>query len=90
MSDMMDVLAQHGIYGFNGREISCGCLARGPWFTHREYSVHVAAALSAAGFGPVQEARAEAWDEGMLHGHNAEGRLLDKWESNPYRTEASS
>lgn len=26
------------------------------------------AALSAAGFGPVREARAEAWDEGYLRG----------------------
>jgi len=47
-----------------------------------QLAAHQAAALSAAGFGPVQEARAEAW---------AEGRESGFWKiNNPYRTEASS
>jgi len=102
MSDMADVLAGHGIYGFNGKEISCECRARGPWFTQREYSTHLSAALTAAGFGPVQAARAEAWDEGAQA--EADTTMLTEEEEsagvhaatfvcpsrNPYRTEASS
>ena len=87
MSDMADVLAGHGIYGFNGKEISCECRARGPWFTQREYSEHLNAALTAAGFGPVQAARAEAWDEGCTFGSLYDHTFRN---DNPYRTEASS
>jgi len=51
------------------------------------------AALTAAGFGPVQAARAEAWDEGSVAGW-AESGLPHSWaaenaliKANPYRTE---
>lgn len=27
---------------------------------------------------------AEAWDQGVIYGHNTEGRLIDKREANPY------
>ena len=33
-------------------------------------------------------ALSEAWDLGVAHGHNTEGRLLDKWDANPYRKPA--
>jgi len=90
MSDMADVLREHGIYGFNGSEISCECRARGPWFTQREYSTHLAAALTAAGFGPVQAARAEALedaaDDAWKRGYDAcrEGQQRHS----PYRARA--
>lgn len=55
----------------------------------------VADAILAAGFGPVQAARAEAWDEGFEMGED-----YGEWSgapvrnqpsrTNPYRTEASS
>ena len=31
---------------------------------------------------------AEAWEVGVIHGHNAEGRLIDKREANPYSAQA--
>ena len=61
---------------------------------YERLAAHQAAALSAAGFGPVQEARAEAWDEAVDEadrqwqiGH-ASASILNA--DNPYRTEASS
>lgn len=45
-----------------------------------------AAALAAAGYGPVKEAQAEAWDNGRLAGSGLSvvSALL---RTNPYRTE---
>ena len=53
-------------------------------------------AILAAGFGPVQEARAEAWDEGRADGpiiaESTDGgnNYTFRRGTNPYRTEASS
>lgn len=78
MTDMADVLRGRI---FAGRELNERQIA------------DIAAALSAAGFGPVQEARAEGWDHGhhdgavdmMLHLEN-DG---NKTTPNPYYRKAS-
>jgi len=88
MSDMADVLEQHGIWGYNGSEIACQCNHRN-WISGAGYAAHQAAALSAAGFGPVREAKREAWDHGhhdgavdaMLHMENDGAKTTP----NPYR-----
>ena len=99
MSDMADVLALHQDWqytknlGYYRSEYKCTC---GGTFWHGDHeedpsfnqalAAHQAAALSAAGFGPVREARAEAWDEGRKHGstypYGQRGLATD---DNPYR-----
>jgi hypothetical protein len=31
---------------------------------------------------------ADAWEQGVIHGHNIEGRLIDKLDNNPYESKA--
>jgi hypothetical protein len=51
------------------------------------HSGHVASALSAAGFGPVKDAKADAWDEGVQAGHDG---MIGKFHKNPYRARAAA
>ena len=86
MSDMADVLVLHGDYLWRSAtawECVCGHqIPSGPVTGVREsFAAHQAAALSAAGFGPVQEAKREAWDEGYTTGNAHNGRR----DANPYR-----
>ena len=71
MSDIVGILVRH-LCGYDEPCNDCLNEARS-----------LAAALSAAGFGPVREARAEAWDEGYTTGNAHNGRR----DANPYRTE---
>lgn len=59
----------------------------------REYNSAVAdanseslaiAAIQAAFSGIAKD----AWDQGVIYGHNEEGRLIDKRENNPYEEKA--
>lgn len=71
MTDMADVLRGRI---FAGRELNERQIA------------DIAAALSAAGFGPVQEAQADAWDEGYSACRTRpriDGYLINR--TNPYR-----
>lgn len=66
-----------------------GCGAAFPWGdlpTH--LAAHQAAALSAAGFGPVREARAEAWDQGMADMLKLQKAGPGYEIGNPYRKDA--
>lgn len=61
---MAEVLAGH-LYDL--RTHSCACMEKRrnpPHLGFKKHAAHQAAALSAAGIGPVQEAKADAWDEG--------------------------
>ena len=94
MSDMADVLNMHVDYeytknlGYYRSEYLCEC---GGTFWAGEHAgdpnvtdamnEHVAAALSAAGFGPMREAQEAAWDEGYTTGNAHNGRR----DANPYR-----
>lgn len=42
------------------------------------------AALQAA----LGDITADVWDQGVIYGHNSEGRLIDKRDNNPYKTKA--
>lgn len=33
----------------------------------------------------LREAKESAWDEGVIYGHNNEGRLIDKRADNPFQ-----
>ena len=72
MSDMADVLAAHYPEWFSvmWHCTALGCQWQGA--TRDAAIAHQAAALSAAGFGPVQEARAEALEEAAAWLDNAE------------------
>ena len=91
---MEDVLDEHGVFEFDdeSRLYRCRC---GVWMADEDVAAHQAAALTAAGFGPVQAVRAEAWDEGFEMGEDYgewSGAPVRNQPSriNPYRTEASS
>lgn len=76
---MQEVLVEHYVHGIqpvdeadlNGPwEVECNCNAspiQGPSYLGAEqaFAAHQAAALSAAGYGLVADAKREAWDEGM-------------------------
>ena len=76
MSDMADVMAKHQWYDAttDNEDPAIGCTGCADWFGSEDalddgtFAAHQAAALTAAGFGPVQAARAEAWDEGRRAG----------------------
>jgi hypothetical protein len=103
MSDMADVLREH-IQSPRNQRCSCGNWR--PDFKkvdldYIQHCEHVAAAILAAGFGPVQAARAEAFDYGWREGKGIPtpsdpftGELFHdqayRPSFNPYRTEASS
>lgn len=82
MSGMADVLGEHYINYAGGlwKCTSLHCAVQSVRFD--EAIEHQAAALSAAGFGPVQEARAEAWDEGCSFGSLYDHTFRS---DNPYR-----
>jgi len=94
MSDMADVLADHKLdtvlYLITTPEFRCICGKRSD-----NHEAHQAAALSAAGFGPVQEAREAAWDEASkaikstIGAYAEEGvwafEQAEKLNPNPYR-----
>lgn len=101
MSDMADVLNAHEMdYTYDGKQTGCSCghwQARGPVSAHADLAAHQAAALSAAGFGPVQEAQEVAWAAGYDKGTDlAAWAISNRTDmdrpdtTNPYRTEASS
>lgn len=74
MSDMTDVLVKHQRQ--NASSCLCGWSELG-----KSHPAHQAAALSAAGFGPVQDAAAphvlaEAWEEGSRAGWSDRTRSL--------------
>jgi hypothetical protein len=88
MSAMADVLAQHAIAGLSGgTHIACRCDRI--WVPSTEYRTHLAAALVAAGFGPVREAQEEAWDECEAATYeirlNPTGNAWEPVKDNPYR-----
>jgi len=92
MSDMADVLAEHQ---FRYADRCCAC--EGIFYDTRElhsesvkeHNLHVEAELTAAGFGPVREAREVAWDEGRAATFNDPVGVAFGDVTNPYR-EASS
>lgn len=67
---MAEVLAEHEMdFTYDGKQTGCSCghwQARGPVSAHADHAAHQSAALSAAGFGLVADAKAEAWDEAAL------------------------
>lgn len=90
MSDMADVLAEHEDCAFSASGILvCVCgVALEPQEVLEDLSnlaAHQAAMLTAAGFGPVREAQAEAWEEGVQAGHDG---MIGKFHKNPYRARA--
>lgn len=86
VSGMAEVLAAHGIYGMSaGTHSACRCNRE--WVTHAEYRAHLEAELSAAGFGPVKEAKAEARKVKRIRGElKSLGKHLDSWESQGHAT----
>lgn len=63
MNGMVEVLTAH-LYDL--RTHSCACMEKRknpPHLGFKKHAAHQAAALSAAGFGPVREAKAEALEE---------------------------
>lgn len=59
----------------------------------REYNGAVADANSeslaiAAINAAFNSIAADAWDQGVIYGHNEEGRLIDKRDNNPYENKA--
>ena len=53
----------------------------------RYYAYAIADGLIEAGYGSQHD----AWDDGVIYGHNTEGRLIDKRYENPYpKTEGAS
>ena len=91
---MAEVLAEHEmnnspvIRGEGYTRCSCGFLSKGA-YSRASHNRHVSDALSAAGFGLVADAKAEAWDHGhhdgavdqMLHMENGGAKTTP----NPYR-----
>jgi len=96
MSDMADVILAHSSRsyeldydGTGANGIWCDMCGEGEDFFGEPdddwLAKHQRDMLAAAGFGLVREAEDEAWELGVIHGHNTEGRLIDKREANPYR-----
>jgi hypothetical protein len=83
---MAEVIACHRIdvvlYDGEGQEHVCICGDRG-----RSHPSHIAAALTAAGFGLVADAKGEAWDEGMATGLE-DAHATWSPTPNPYRAAA--
>jgi hypothetical protein len=104
MSDMADVIRIHSQIGRDERGQYCkGCQHRYGYGAERVLGQraceHVAQELSAAGFGPVQAARAEAlrkaaavgWDAAVAAMTYEDGTPVEVAQnSNPYRTEATN
>jgi hypothetical protein len=66
---MAEVLAEHGEWRYtNGAGTSIVCRACGE--PVENVISHQADALTAAGFGPVKAAQAEAWAEGYMRGRH--------------------
>ena len=89
---MAEVLAEHWFSPADYAYCRCGAdMSPGkPVGAHEALAAHQAAALSAAGFGLVADAKAEAWDEGFDRGFYdpLAGSDRDASESlahNPYR-----
>lgn len=104
VSDMAEVLAEHGLdmalYLITETEYVCICGKRSS-----DHYAHQAAALSAAGFGPVQEVaervgkryakhhqmlRDELQAQAWDEGYTTGNSHNGRRDANPYRTEASS
>lgn len=67
MTDMADVLRAHWFTAIDYAYCLCGADLSPPDNLpgiHEALAAHQAAALSAAGFGPVADAKRGAWDEG--------------------------
>lgn len=91
---MAEVLAEHQFmyHSFNGvtqkRYLACSC---GRMPLAGDHPTHLADALSAAGFGLVADAKAEAWDRGFASGKSRAMRAMSDEPSlpltapNPYR-----
>lgn len=83
MKTMQEVLAEHRIDHRYDTTLHEQCICGRRWMMGPQaLQAHQAAALSAAGFGLVADAKAEAWDEGYEGAVDAyDGRNV----SNPYR-----
>lgn len=91
---MANVLAGHEmenspvIRGEGYTRCSCGFLSKGA-YSRAAHSRHVEGALSAAGFGPVQEAQYSAWAKGLEFGMWTDIDMASDpyaaHEKNPYR-----
>jgi hypothetical protein len=88
---MAEVLAEHR-YDAEKRTLHQHCTCG--WFGKvlaDDFAAHQAAALSAAGFGLVADAKAEAWDHGFASGKSRAMRAMSDEPSlpltapNPYR-----
>ena len=77
-----DAAVEAAIAAFNDKLAWCD---RNMIDTRLEDGYALRAALEAA----APHMLAEAWDEGMLRGSRTLGRLLDKWDENPYRSQTS-
>ena len=76
MSDMADVLRQAFTVETTGEYDATAI-----WATPEE----VIEALTAAGFGPVREAKADAWQEGWAHYRKHFSPNFPEFGINPYR-----
>jgi len=91
MSDIAEVLAKHQWYDAttDNEDPATGCTGCDDWFGSEDalddgsFAAHQAAALSAAGFGPVKEAKAEAleWvaDDFGVNLTNMSGPRIRAW-----------
>lgn len=72
MSDMAEVIRLHSKFGRDEKGQNCRYCGyhygnNAGRELHEQAAFHIAAALSAAGFGPVQEAREVAWERCIDH-----------------------
>lgn len=87
MGDMVEILHKHqdSQSANGGRYCICGNW-EGPW-TGSGFAAHQAAALSAAGFGFVADAKSEAPQLKRVRGElKSIGKNLDSWESQEHAT----
>jgi hypothetical protein len=77
---MAEVLAEHSVDGMSGgAHLACRC--NRTWVRHHEYRAHLEAALSAAGFGLVADAKAEGVGAALTYlleivGPSADARVI--------------
>lgn len=93
MSELTEILAEHGIECTGPGEVTCrGCRDRG-WMSWSTYYAHLAEVIEASDW--LQGQLAQAWDEGVsialdFARRNDDGITLslDPRVSNPYRAQA--
>ena len=83
MSDMADVLARRNFeHEWGGDWDECPKDAKPGWIKDAQETLDF---LTAAGFGPVREAKADAWQEGWAHYRKHFSPNFPEFGINPYR-----